>query len=122
MTRRSHLRAENGYSMIAVMLVMLVSSIIAGAAFAAVGGDIPFARASQDRKQAYGAAEAGIQYYLYQLSRDNDYWTRCDDVPDPAPGQPSPVTLPGQPRSWRAIPGGESQYSIELLPAPGAAE
>ena len=113
-------RAEHGFSMIAVMLVMLVTSIVAGAAFAAVGGDIPFARAAQDRKQAYAAAEAGIQYYLYQLSRDNDYWTRCADVPDPAPGQASPIILPGEPRVWRGIPGGEGEYSIELLPAPGA--
>jgi type II secretory pathway pseudopilin PulG len=122
MTRRSLATAEHGFSMIAVMLVMLITSIIAGAAFAAVGGDIPFARAAQDRKQAYAAAEAGVQYYLYQLSRDNDYWTRCDDVPDPAPGQASPVTLPGDPRVWRRIPAGEGEYSIELLPAPGATE
>jgi type II secretory pathway pseudopilin PulG len=114
--------AEHGFSMIAVMLVLLVTTILAGATFAAVGGDIPFARAAQDRKQAYAAAEAGVEYYLFQLARDNDYWTACDDVPGPAPGQPSPVNqagvAPGQ-RTWRNISGADSKYSIELLPANG---
>ena len=50
--------------MAAVMLVLLATSIMAGATFAAVGADIPFTRASQDRKQAYAAAEAGVEYYL----------------------------------------------------------
>lgn len=116
------LSREHGFSMIAVMGVMLVTSLLGAAAFSAVGADIPFARAAQDRKQAYAAAEAGIEYYLYQLSRDNDYWTSCADVPDPAPGQASPVTLAGEPRSWRRVAGAEAEYSIELLPANGASE
>ena len=52
MTRRLNPAAEHGYTMIAVMMVLLATSMLAGAAFAFVGGDIPFARASQDRKQA----------------------------------------------------------------------
>jgi type II secretory pathway pseudopilin PulG len=123
MKRRSTLATEHGFSMIAVMLVMLVTTILAGATFSAVGGDIPFARAAQDRKQAYAAAEAGVEYYLYQLARDNDYWTGCDDVPGPAEGQPSPVNQegvsPGE-RTWRSITGSEGRYSIELVPANGA--
>ncbi len=122
MSRRPNLAAEHGYSMIAVMLVMLVASILAGAAFQAVGGDIPFARAAQDRKQSYAAAEAGVEYYLYQLARDNDYWAACTDVPGPAPGQPSPVNPAGVPeeqRTWRNVTGTDARYSIELLPANG---
>ena len=81
--------------------------------------DIPFARESQDRKQAYAAAEAGIEYYLYQLTRDNDYWSYCEDVEDPGDGQPSPVNLedPGVDRTWRNVSGTDSKFSIELLPA-----
>ncbi|MGH2945835.1 MAG: hypothetical protein ACRDPC_06160 [Solirubrobacteraceae bacterium] len=115
-----NLTAEHGYSMVAVMLVMLVTSILAGAAFSAVGGDIPFARAAQDRKQSYAAAEAGIEYYLYQLARDNDYWASCADVPGPAEGQPSPVNPAGVDeslRTWRNVTGTDARYSIELLPA-----
>jgi hypothetical protein len=103
---------------------MLATTILAGATLAAVGGDIPFARAAQDRKQAYAAAEAGVEYYAYQLARDNDYWTGCDDVPGPAAGQPSPVNQGGVSpahRTWRNIAGSDARYSIELLPANGTA-
>jgi hypothetical protein len=122
MTRRLRVKAEDGYSLAAVMLVLLATSIMAGAALSAVGTDIPFARASQDRKEAYAAAEAGIEYYLYQLTRDNDYWRLCDSAPGPD-GQPNPVNqkkAPGEDRRWRNVAGmSDAQFSIELLPANG---
>ena len=122
MSRRLHLSAEHGFTMAAVMLILLATSILGAAAFAAVGTDIPFARDSQDRKQAYAAAEAGIEYYLYQLTRDNDYWTNCADVEDPGDGEPSPVNLedPGAHRTWRTLTNTEAKFSIELLPAEGS--
>ena len=104
------------------MLVLLATSIMAGATFAAVGGDIPFTRAAQDRKQAYAAAEAGVEYYLYQLTRDNDYWKTCASAPGPD-GQPNPVNQvrPGAARRWRNVAGAtDARFSIELLPANGA--
>ena len=119
MTRRLRLAADDGYTMAAVMLVLLATSIMGGAAFAAVGGDIPFTRASHDRKQAYAAAEAGVEYYLYQLTRDNDYWKTCDSAPGPD-GQPNPVNQPnpGSARKWRSVSGTtDARFSIELLPA-----
>jgi hypothetical protein len=124
MTRRLNLAAQHGYSMLVVVMVMLATSMLTAAAFAAVGGDIPFARASQDRKQAYAAAEAGLEYYLYQLARDNDYWTRCTTVPDIAPGIPAPINKANPvTRKWRDIAGSsEAKFSVELLPANGAAE
>ena len=116
------MKAEDGYTMAAVMLVLLATSIMAGATFAAVGADIPFTRASQDRKQAYAAAEAGVEYYLYQLTRDNDYWKTCDTAPGPD-GQPNPVNNvnpPANTRRWRKVAGTtDSEFSIELLPANG---
>ena len=45
--------------MIVVMGVMAASSLFVAAAFAAANGDLPLTRDSQDRKQAYAAAEAG---------------------------------------------------------------
>jgi hypothetical protein len=107
--------------MAAVMLVLLATSIMAGATFAAVGADIPFTRASQDRKEAYAAAEAGVEYYLYQLTRDNDYWRTCASATGPD-GQPNPVNLqsPGAGRRWRTVAGtNDAKFSIELLPANG---
>jgi hypothetical protein len=118
------MKAEDGYTMAAVMLVLLATSIMAGATFAAVGADIPFTRASQDRKQAYAAAEAGIEYYLYQLTRDNDYWRLCDSAPGPD-GQPNPVNQhdPGAARRWRTVAGTtDARFSLELLPANGKSQ
>lgn len=118
MSRRLHPSAEHGFTMAAVMLVLLATSILAGATFAAVGADIPFARDSQDRKQAYSAAEAGIEYYLYQLTRDNDYWTNCDQVEEEGEGEPPPINQADpEVRKWRNLTGTEAKFSIELLPA-----
>jgi Tfp pilus assembly protein PilX len=121
MSRRLNLAAQHGYSMIAVMLVMLATSMLGAAAFAVVGGDIPFARASQDRKAAYAAAEAGLEYYLFQLARDNDYWAKCTSVPQIAPGVPAPINdkAPAT-RIWRKVSGTtDAQFSVELLPSKG---
>ena len=124
MRRRLDLSAEHGFSMVAVVLVLLATSMLAGATFAAVGADIPFARAAQDRKQAYAAAEGGVEYYLYQLARDNDYWTHCTDVEDPGDGEVSPVNQQAPSaatRTWRKVSGtSDARFSIELLPANGA--
>jgi len=123
MSRRLNLAAQHGYTMIAVMLVMLATTMLGAAAFAAVGGDIPFARASQDRKAAYAAAEAGLEYYLFQLARDNDYWAKCTNVPPIATGVPAPINNPAPTtRLWRSVSGTtDARFSIELLPANGAA-
>ena len=120
MTRRLRIKAEDGYSMAVVMLVLLATSLMAGATLSAVGTDIPFTRASQDRKEAYAAAEAGIEYYLYQLTRDNDYWRLCDTAAGPD-GQDNPVNQPNpaaNDRRWRNVAGmTDARFSIELLPA-----
>jgi hypothetical protein len=109
-------RAEHGVTMIAVMIVLLVATMIASASLLAAQSDLPFARASQDRKQAYAAAEAGIEYYLYQLTQDNDYWTKCTGVPAPAPVNQTWNGVGVDPRIWRALPGSTAKYTIELLP------
>lgn len=113
---RPDLRSEAGFTMIAVMIVMAVATVIASAALLAAQQDLPFSKASADRKQAYAAAEAGVEYYLHQLTNDNDYWTRCTNVPAPAP-----VNQKGtNPRIWRNLTGTTARYTIELLPANGA--
>ena len=98
--------------MIIVMGVMAASSLFVAAAFAAANGDLPLTRDSQDRKQAYSAAEAGINYYQYHLNQDPDYWTRCTNVPR-AERDREPAGQPGverhrahdDPRRWRKVAG-----------------
>jgi Tfp pilus assembly protein PilX len=122
--RNRYICAEHGFSMIVVMGVMAASSLFVAAAFAAANGDLPLTRDSQDRKQAYAAAEAGINYYQYHLNQDPDYWTRCTNVPAPNATENQPVNQKWNgsgtdPRRWRNVAGTTTQYTIELLPANG---
>ncbi len=120
---RTRIRAEHGFTMIVVMGVMLIGMMLSAAAFAAVNNDLPLIRGAADRKQAYAAAEAGLDYYKFQLSRNNDFWTKCTNVPPPSPTESAPImqrwtgsgTVP-----WRKVAGSDASYVIELLPAKGA--
>jgi hypothetical protein len=111
---------DRGFAMVAVIGVMAITGLFLAAGFAAADGDLPVVQNSKDRKRAYAAAEAGLEYYRYQLVQDNDYWTHCDNVPGPAPGVPAPITQAGAAnRNWRTLPGSDAQYTVELLPAKG---
>jgi Tfp pilus assembly protein PilX len=113
---RPDLRSERGFTMIAVLIVMMVATAVASATLLATQHDLPFSKASSDRKQAYAAAEAGVEYYLHQLANDNDFWTKCANVPASAPIVQRDV----RPREWRTLAGTKSAYAIELMPASGA--
>jgi hypothetical protein len=121
--RRPDLAAEHGVALLVVLMALAAGSALSAVVLSAAGADLPFARASQDRKQAYAAAEAGLEYYMFQLSENNDYWTLCDTAPGPATGVPNPVNqkyAPGNDtRRWRTMPDGKSSYTIELLPESG---
>ena len=124
-TARRRLAGQSGFSLIVVMLLMLSESAVFVAAYAVANGDIAPTGADRDRKQAYAAAEAGVDYYLYHLTQDNNYWTTCSNVPAPGAGQPNPVNevwdgTGTDPRRWRALPGTTAQYTVELLPATGS--
>ena len=116
-------RAERGFSMFLVIMAMFVVSMFVAAGFAAANGDLPMSGQSKDRKAAYAAAEAGLNFYLTHLNQDSDYWTHCTNLPKPTPTENAPVNQPWKgvgtdPRTWRNIPGstGPARYTIELLP------
>jgi Tfp pilus assembly protein PilX len=118
------LRQEAGYTLVLVMGLLLLSSLFALAAWSAGNNDIPIAQHDVDAKRAYGAAEAGIDYYLFHLNQDNGYWSNCTNVPAPGAGQPSPINQAwngqGQdPRVWRSLPNSSAKYTIELVPQNG---
>ncbi len=122
--RRPDPAAEHGVALLVVLMALAAGSMLAAVAMSAAGADLPFAKESQERKQAYAAAEAGLEYYMFQLGQDNDAWTRCDTLAGPSPTEPSPVNQPwdeSQPdnRRWRTMPDGTSEYTIELLPENG---
>lgn len=106
---------EAGFTMAAVMVGALIMSLLAVSAFAAVRGDTNLTRADFDRKQAYEAAKAGVDDYLFHLNADSGYWTLCTSVPTP-----SAVNQQGSTTKRRFAPGSTSaSYAIELLPATG---
>jgi type II secretory pathway pseudopilin PulG len=127
--RMNSLSRQHGFTMVAVMVTMLVTGLLGVAAFASVNGDLPFSRDSKDRKLAYGAAEAGLNYYLFQLNRDFDYFLQCNTGPPPNASEPNPVNLKWNglptdpdPRNFRKVQGGKAEYAIEMMPANGNAQ
>lgn len=117
-------RCQKGFTTVTLMGVLLIGGLFVAASFAAVDPDISFSRQDQDQKQAYGAAEAGLQWYLSRLGQDNNYYVNCTQVPAPSPTEPAPVNLAwnglnADPRVWRSLPGEAAQYTVELMPATG---
>ncbi len=116
---RRRLAGEDGFTMLAVIGAMSLVTLMVGAALAATNGDLRLVRRDLSSKQAYAAAQAGIADYVFHLTNDVGYWTRCDDVPGKDTGQ-SAVNLDGaDPLRSRAVQGATdgSRYAIELLPA-----
>jgi hypothetical protein len=117
---RQRLRNEEGFTMALVMGVMLSATIFGVAAWAAARGDIRPSAQSRDRKQAYAAAEAGLNWYLSRLAADPNYWTKCTAVGDSTAPINNQWNGSGtDPRIWRTLTGTTAQYTLELLPASG---
>ena len=122
---RRRLRLQHGFTTVTLMGVMSIGALLVAGGFAAVNPDIGLSRKDQDYKQAYGAAEAGVQWYLASLARDNAYYTKCTTVSNPTPTEAAPVNNKwngsgSDPRVWRNLIGqAGAQYTVELLPAPG---
>ncbi len=117
---------ERGLTMFGVVVAMVLASVVGAGAMSAVNGDLAPAREDQDRKIAWEAAQAAVEWYAFQLTRDPAYWTRCTTVPEVAAGKPAPVNAAwdgagADPRVWRGLEGTAARYTIELLPADGQA-
>ncbi len=127
MTLRRRLQDESGFVLpMALTMIVLLATITAGI-FLATSNDLPIAKADQSRRGALDAAQAGAAWYAAKLAADPDYWIKCASVADPDGGPRPPVRAAPwngvgvDPRYFRAIPGSTSSYTIELLPANGAA-
>jgi hypothetical protein len=118
------LRCQQGFTTVTLMGVLAVGGLLVGASFAAVDPDISLSRQDQDYKQAYGAAESGLQWYLNRLGQDNSFYVRCTNVPRPNATEYAPVNqlwngAGADPRVWRSLPGAAADYTVELVPADG---
>jgi type II secretory pathway pseudopilin PulG len=76
---RRALADQRGFTMLSIIFTMTILSVFAVGAWAAANGAQPTGRQDVDRKRAYEAAEAGVQWYSYQLARDTNYWTYCSN-------------------------------------------
>jgi Tfp pilus assembly protein PilX len=114
----ARLRAEDGFTMVATMGILVTVGMLSVAAFAATDGDLRSGADDKERKGAYAAAEAGVNDYLARLIADTEYWRKCDDATHPGLNQRN---VNANQRQWATIAGSTAQYSIELLPANGNA-
>jgi hypothetical protein len=96
-----------------VLVTIVIAMVVVGAVLSDVQGDFKPGRKDEDRKIAYAAAEAGIQDYLARLDANPSYWSKCTD-PGNNPSLGNVGTL-----NWTNVPGGTSQFAIELLPTTG---
>jgi len=115
-------RNEEGFTMVNVLIVMTAVMGISVGAFAATGSDLRIGIFDRSSKQAYAAAEAGVAEYLSKVNGDNAYWRLCAN----RPAVPDHIAqrwngTGADPRVWRGVPNSTAEYTIELLPANGAA-
>ena len=118
-------RSESGYVMVTVMGVLLVATLFSAVAISAAQNDTGASRGDIDRKAAFSAAEAGLNYYLYHLNEDSNFWASCTNVDGPSATEAAPVNQPftsgTDTRKWRSVPdSNDTQYTIELLPYSGS--
>ena len=114
--RLTHLKDESGFALVSVLILMMVGTLFALAAWSSSKADIPASAKDRASKQAYAAAEAGINYYMFRLGQNNAYWTDCANVPAPNSTELNPVNLEGATTlNWRNVPSTTNQYAIELI-------
>lgn len=79
-TLARRLRAQDGFTMIIALGVMLVASLLLVSAFTAINGDINTSHESVTHQQAYYAALSGVQEYEYKLESNSSYWENCEPL------------------------------------------
>jgi Tfp pilus assembly protein PilX len=74
---RTRAADESGFTMIIAMMVLMVVTLLIGAAFVAANGDVDLSKRDTDTKRAYYAARAGLSAFLYQLNKNTELWQTC---------------------------------------------
>jgi hypothetical protein len=87
---RRRASSESGFAMVVALGVLTVTSLLVAAIYVGVQADVQATSRASAKEQAYYAARAGEQAFLYQLNQNPNYWTTCTN--DYAP---TPVAVPG---------------------------
>jgi hypothetical protein len=100
---------EHGFTMIFALMVMLVGSLLATAAFVATNEDVSLNRSYTSSQKAYFAALAGVDEYKFQLTANPNYWLTCPAAENPVT---KGVKVP--------VPGAtEEEYAVKTIGANG---
>jgi hypothetical protein len=113
------LQREHGFALPVVAAVMLAGTLATVAALQITQQDLLPGAEDKEKKAALAAAEAGVMDYLARLTAEPDYWRRCASDTSNAAINQHGVTSGA--RRWATISGSSAQYSVEVLPANGAA-
>jgi Tfp pilus assembly protein PilX len=102
-------RDERGFTMVVALMVMLVGSLLAAAAFVATDEDAALTKTYSSQQKAYFAALAGVDEYKYQLVANPNYWLNCPTSENPA-NKAAKVPVPGT---------ADEEYEVKTLGANG---
>jgi hypothetical protein len=87
---RRRAASESGFAMVVALGVLTVTSLLVAAIYVGVTADVQQTSRNTSDQQAYYAARAGENAYLYQLNQNPAFWSTCSND-----YQPTPVTVPG---------------------------
>ena len=107
--KRRQSKNEQGAAIIIVLMLSLVALALVAAMLLFAGTSTPLARDDQDWNASLSAAEAGVDDYLYRLSKDSSYWQKATDPNNQA--LVSATALPTAPGV--AVPGGSSDSKFK---------
>ncbi len=63
--------------MVVALGVLTVTSLLVAATFIALQGQVQLGQDNLSAKQAYSAAQAGVNRFLYQMNQNPNYWETC---------------------------------------------
>jgi hypothetical protein len=87
---RRRAESESGFAMVAVLGLLVVTSMLIAAIYLGVTADVQQTKRDTDTQRAYYAARAGENAFLYQLNQNPSFWSTCSND-----YQPNPVAVPG---------------------------
>jgi hypothetical protein len=87
---RRRLSAEDGFTMVVALGVLVVTSLLLAAVYVAVDSSVQQSQRDLNGQRAYYAARAGENAFLYQLNQNPSYWDTCSND-----YQPTATAVPG---------------------------
>jgi hypothetical protein len=107
------LAGEEGFTIMLALGVLVVTSLLAAGAYAAVQADAPLAQRDLSGKRAYYAARSGLAEFSYELSQNPNLWQKCPS--QPVKTQIAPNS--GKTTAGTTVVGAAEYYTYKPVPA-----